>query len=162
MSARLVNILTQLVRKRHASNISRWETRNKPPSSGSDVTLVQKPLRLSPTTRPTESLVTLRQSFEQTIDAMIRITFAAGFQPMRRSAQKRLRMPSRHTSTRKDEITALQVLYSQPYAKRLTFKDIKELAERFTPPRSWTPDMLWRVYEPPTAIKSMVPVASGS
>ena len=58
-------------------------------------------------------------------------------------------MPSKsHVDTQKDEITALQVLYSQPYAKRLTFRDIKELAEAIQmPPRSWTPDVLWRVYE---------------
>ena len=48
----------------------------------------------------------------------------------------------------KDEITALQVLYSRPYAKRLTFPDIKELAEALkTPPRSWLPEKLWRAYE---------------
>ncbi len=48
----------------------------------------------------------------------------------------------------KDEITALQVLYSIPYKKRLTFKDIKALAEAIqAPPRSWTPELLWRAYE---------------
>ena len=48
----------------------------------------------------------------------------------------------------KDEIDALQFFYSQPYSKRLHFKDIKDLAEAIkAPPRSWTPEKLWRAYE---------------
>jgi type I restriction enzyme, R subunit len=48
----------------------------------------------------------------------------------------------------RDEITALQVLYSRPYSQRLRLKDIKVLAETIkAPPRSWTPDALWRAYE---------------
>ena len=48
----------------------------------------------------------------------------------------------------KDEIDALQFFYAQPYSKRLHFKDIKELAEAIkAPPRSWTPEKLWRAYE---------------
>jgi type I restriction enzyme R subunit len=48
----------------------------------------------------------------------------------------------------RDEITALEVLYSQPYAKRLRYSDIKALAEKIqAPPRSWTPETLWRAYE---------------
>ena len=48
----------------------------------------------------------------------------------------------------KDEITALQVLYSRPYAQRLRFADIKALALAIeAPPRSWSPETLWRAYE---------------
>ncbi len=49
----------------------------------------------------------------------------------------------------KDEITALQILYSQPYgAKELTFGQIKELAQAIErPPRRWTPEALWKAYE---------------
>src|SRR5207248_2029337 len=47
----------------------------------------------------------------------------------------------------KDEITALQVLYSQPHGK-LHFRDIKALADVIqAPPRMWTPDLLWSAYE---------------
>ena len=47
----------------------------------------------------------------------------------------------------KDEITALQILYSQPHG-RVAFKDIKALADAIhAPPRSWTPEMLWGAYE---------------
>jgi len=51
----------------------------------------------------------------------------------------------------KDEITALQVLYSRPYQQRLTFKEIKELADALSRPhdglRGMTPDVLWHAYE---------------
>jgi type I restriction enzyme R subunit len=48
----------------------------------------------------------------------------------------------------KDEIRALQVLYSRPHKERLTFGEIKELAKAIErPPRQWTPDILWHAYE---------------
>ncbi|MEK9697689.1 MAG: DEAD/DEAH box helicase family protein, partial [Candidatus Poseidoniales archaeon] len=49
----------------------------------------------------------------------------------------------------KDEITALQILYSKPYAIReLTFRDIEELASKIeTPPYSLTPELLWSAYK---------------
>jgi type I restriction enzyme, R subunit len=48
----------------------------------------------------------------------------------------------------KDEITALQILYARPYRQRLTFKEIKELAQAIErPPRGWTPARLWHAYE---------------
>jgi type I restriction enzyme R subunit len=40
------------------------------------------------------------------------------------------------------------VLYSKPYAQRLRGDDVKALAALIhAPPRSWTPDTLWRAYE---------------
>jgi type I restriction enzyme R subunit len=48
----------------------------------------------------------------------------------------------------KDEITALQFFFSVPHRERLHYGDIKALAKAITaPPRSWTPDKLWRAYE---------------
>ena len=42
----------------------------------------------------------------------------------------------------------LQFFYAQPYSKRLRYQDIKALAEAIkAPPRSWTPEKLWRAYE---------------
>ena len=47
----------------------------------------------------------------------------------------------------KDEITALQVLYERPYRQRLSYTDIKALADALvSPPRSWTPERLWEAY----------------
>jgi type I restriction enzyme, R subunit len=48
----------------------------------------------------------------------------------------------------RDEITALQVLYSRPYGQRLRFADIKALAQAIElPPHSLTPERLWQAYE---------------
>ena len=50
--------------------------------------------------------------------------------------------------TTREEIDALQILYSRPYSERLTRKQIKELALAIEkPPRQWTTDALWRAYE---------------
>jgi type I restriction enzyme R subunit len=47
-----------------------------------------------------------------------------------------------------DEITALQVYYSKPYAQHPMYSDIKELADAIgKPPHRWTPDKLWTAYE---------------
>ena len=49
----------------------------------------------------------------------------------------------------KDEIAALQIIYSKPYdIRELTFRDIKELADAIEkPPHSLTPERLWRAYQ---------------
>jgi type I restriction enzyme R subunit len=48
----------------------------------------------------------------------------------------------------KAEIDALQFFVSVPHRDRLRFADIKALAEAIkAPPRSWTPEVLWRAYE---------------
>ncbi len=48
----------------------------------------------------------------------------------------------------KDEITALQILYDQPYGRQpLTIQQVKELAERLRqPPHLWTEEKLWNAY----------------
>jgi type I restriction enzyme R subunit len=48
----------------------------------------------------------------------------------------------------REDIDALQILYSRPYGKRLTLKAIKELAATIgRPPYNWTPERLWAAYE---------------
>jgi type I restriction enzyme, R subunit len=48
----------------------------------------------------------------------------------------------------RDEITALQVLYERPQPGRVSFNELRELAERIKrPPYNWTPDLIWRAYE---------------
>jgi len=48
----------------------------------------------------------------------------------------------------RSEITALELLYSQPADKHVTFAELRELAERIKrPPHNWTPDLIWRAYE---------------
>ena len=48
----------------------------------------------------------------------------------------------------RDELTALQIIYSQPYGRRrLTFAQVRELAKAIElPPNSWTTEGLWQAY----------------
>ncbi len=53
----------------------------------------------------------------------------------------------RFIADHKDEITALQVLYSKPYKHRLTFEAVKELADAIEkPPYLWNESQLWNAY----------------
>ena len=60
----------------------------------------------------------------------------------------------------KNEITAIQMLYSKPKNVSITYKEIKELAERIRRPNpTWTVDVLWNAYlalEPAKVRKSAV------
>lgn len=60
----------------------------------------------------------------------------------------------------KNEITAIQMLYSKPKNVGITYKEIKELAERIRRPHpTWTVDVLWNAYlalEPTKVRKSAV------
>ena len=46
----------------------------------------------------------------------------------------------------KDEITLIQVLYSQPDNAKVTFKQLRELADRISA-RSWTIGLIWNAYQ---------------
>jgi len=47
----------------------------------------------------------------------------------------------------RDELTALQILYSRPYKSPLTYENIRELADAINrPPHHWTEDNLWAAY----------------
>jgi len=60
----------------------------------------------------------------------------------------------------RDEITALQILYSRPYKSPLKYENIKELADTINkPPHHWTEDNLWAAYS--ALEKSKVRGASG-
>jgi type I restriction enzyme, R subunit len=46
----------------------------------------------------------------------------------------------------RDEIAALQVLYTDDHAK-VSYAELRELAERIKrPPHNWTPDLIWNAY----------------
>ena len=48
----------------------------------------------------------------------------------------------------KDEITLIQILYSQDTNAQITFKELRELSDRIAaPPRSWTIDLIWNAYQ---------------
>lgn len=107
-----------------------------------------KPLADNPDLR--QELVSIRQAHDQFIDEIsVDVILSAEY-----SAEATER--ARHTvdsweefiRDHRDDITALQILYNQPYgSKDLNFKDIRELAQAIQrPPHSWTPDRLWSAY----------------
>jgi len=107
-----------------------------------------KPIATNPKLRL--QLSEIKRSYEQTIDKITKDELiSAGLDPAaREKAQSMIRSFEEFIEQHKDEITALQILYSRPYKQRLTFKEIKELAETIErPPRAWTPERLWHAYE---------------
>lgn len=105
------------------------------------------PLATSPTLR--KRLIDLKHALEQTYDTTSKDdVLEAGYSKAATDRAKEIVQSwEQFIQGNKDEITALQVLYSQPHGK-LHFKDLKQLAELIeAPPRSWTPDLLWAAYE---------------
>jgi type I restriction enzyme R subunit len=107
-----------------------------------------RPLAANPKLR--QLLVDLKRSKEQTIDQVSQDeVLEAGFSAVARERARSLVTTfEQYIRDHRDEITALQVLYSRPYRRRLRFEDIKALADAIqAPPRQWTPERLWRAYE---------------
>lgn len=107
-----------------------------------------RPLAANPELR--EQLVNVQRSFDQVIDeiSVDTVTRAEFAVDARARAEQTVESFRAFLDEHKDEITALQVLYSRPYAKRLTYRDVKELAEAIgKPPYRWTPERLWEAYE---------------
>ena len=95
-------------------------------------------------------LVEIRRSYEQLIDEASKDAVVnAGFSlDATDRARGTIESFQQFIEEHKDEITALQVLYSRPYSQRLTFRDIRELAHAISrPPLRVTPEQLWRAYE---------------
>ena len=92
-------------------------------------------------------LVEIRRSYEQLIDEFTkdRVTLTTMSSTVARNTVDSFRA---YIEEHKDEITALQVLYSRPYVQRITYTQIKELASAIgRPPHRWTPEQLWAAYE---------------
>jgi type I restriction enzyme R subunit len=106
------------------------------------------PLATNPVLR--DKLIEVRRSYEQTIDETSKDrVLDAGYSVDAANRARTLVTSFREfIEEHRDEIAALQVLYSRPHSQRLTFKEIKELANAIgRPPRSWTPERLWEAYE---------------
>jgi type I restriction enzyme R subunit len=100
-----------------------------------------------------QKIIEIRKSYEQTIDTSSKdeLTFAGIDDSAKGKAKSIISSFEKFIAENKDEITALQVLYSKPYQQRLTFKQIKELADTLSRPRDGarglTPEVLWHAYE---------------
>src|SRR5690606_10664275 len=106
------------------------------------------PLASNPELRNT--ILEVHKRFEQTIDTISQDeVLEAGFRADEADwATELIQSWREFIEAHKDEIAAFQVYYSQPYARRLRFADIKALAEAIqAPPRAWTTEKLWRAYE---------------
>jgi type I restriction enzyme R subunit len=107
-----------------------------------------KPLAEKPELRST--LLDLKKKFEQLVDevSVDEVLFAGVSEEAKARALSLTRSFEEFLRENRDEIEALEFFYSQPFAKRLRFEEIKALAEAIqAPPRSWTPELLWRAYE---------------
>ncbi|MCY3863619.1 MAG: DEAD/DEAH box helicase family protein [bacterium] len=107
-----------------------------------------QPLAGNPELR--EKLVDIRRSYEQVIDTASSDRVISGEFSIDVADRARTQVESwkQFIEDHKDEITALEVLYSQPYGGGLTYEDVKELVSAIgRPPHCWTPDILWQAYE---------------
>ncbi len=118
------------------------------------------PLATNPALRTL--LVDLKREVEQVIDevSLDELLEAGASEGAREKARALVTSFEQFIVEHKDEIDALRFFYAQPYSRRLSFADIKALADAIkAPPRAWTPEKLWRAYE--TLEKSRVRGASG-
>lgn len=107
-----------------------------------------RPLAANPDLR--NKLIEIQARREMLIDPHADETTQAAFDPQAREKWlEKVESFRAFIETNKDELTALQILYSQPYgARRLTYGAVKELAEAIKlPPYNLTPEELWRAYE---------------
>ena len=103
-----------------------------------------KPFASNPDLR--QLLVDVRRSYEQTIDTTSADhVIEAGFSEDQ--AGTLVQSFQEFIEENRDEITALQVLYQRPYRQRISYAEIKALADAMQlPPRSWTTGQLWQAY----------------
>jgi len=95
-------------------------------------------------------LVEIKRSHEQTIDttSFDELIEAGYSEEAKEQAKTVVESFEHYIHDNIDQITALQILFGRPYKKRLTYEQIKELADAIKlPPRSWTPDLLWEAYQ---------------
>ncbi|MBD0373708.1 MAG: hypothetical protein ICV60_22945 [Pyrinomonadaceae bacterium] len=95
-------------------------------------------------------LIEIKQENEQVIDVVSQDrVLASGFDEQALAAARSVvESFEQFIADNREEIAALQVLYSQPHRRRLEFADLKELAATIKrPPHRLTTESLWRAYE---------------
>ena len=98
-----------------------------------------------------DTLIEIKKKTEQIIDTVSQdeVVLAGFDQQAKEKAQGIIDSFKQFIEDNKDEITALQLIYSKPFGQRiLTFKQIDELAGAITkPPLSMRQETLWLAYE---------------
>lgn len=96
-----------------------------------------------------KKLVELHKTTEQTIDTVSKdgVTEAGFSAEALEKAKGLVTSFEQFIKDNKDEITAIQILYSKPYKQRLRFEQIKDFASIIEkPPYLWGVDRLWSAY----------------
>jgi len=98
-----------------------------------------------------QTILDVKKRNEMIIDSLsIDKLIVAGFdEEAKEASMKTIENFKEFMEKNKDELIALQILYSKPYRIReLTFRDIQELASKIeTPPYNLTPELLWSAYK---------------
>jgi type I restriction enzyme R subunit len=97
------------------------------------------------------TVIDVKKRSEQIIDTVSKDVLVFAGADAQAASKARLMVDSfkRFIEDNKDELTALQIIYSKPYGQRhLTYEAIKQLAEAIRkPPYNLTPELLWLAYE---------------
>jgi type I restriction enzyme R subunit len=97
------------------------------------------------------TLIDVKKRSEQIIDTVSKdvLIFAGADEQAKVKARLYVEAFRKFIEENKDELTALQIIYSKPYAVRhLTYEAIKQLAEAIRkPPYNLTPELVWMAYE---------------
>lgn len=96
-----------------------------------------------------DALAQAKQDAEQTIDTVTvdKLEFAGFDAAAKARAQSLVQSFRAYVEQHKAEITALQILYSRPYAQRLTEPMLKELEQKLRDTDgTWTEENLWRAF----------------
>ncbi len=96
-------------------------------------------------------LVEIRRAKEQVIDTVSKdhVIFSGRDPKAADKARTVVDTFQRFIEENKDELTALQIIYSKPYSERhVTYEQIRELAEAIQkPPYNLSPELIWGAYE---------------
>jgi len=97
-------------------------------------------------------IIEVKKRNEQTIDNVSKDTLiyaGSDIQAKAQLANAQIKSFQDFIDQNKDELTALQILYSKPYnLRQLTFEQVKQLAEAIEkPPYNLTPELLWLAYQ---------------
>jgi type I restriction enzyme R subunit len=111
-----------------------------------------QPIAKNPKLR--QRLVDLKKSFEQVIDTVSQdqLLMAGVSKDGRDRAANLVKSFEKFIEENRNEITALQILYSRPYKQRLTHEQLRELARAIERPKQPSiapiaPERVWQAYE---------------
>jgi type I restriction enzyme R subunit len=105
------------------------------------------PLAANPELR--QRLIEIRASHDRVIDEVtVDSLVSAGGVVDYDKARDVVKSWKQFLEDHKDEIALLHILYAQNRDAKVTFQQLRELADQIArPPRSWTVDLIWKAYE---------------